>query len=139
MAKRFLQPAAYPHLSGKRVLICEDETLTVLMLQKALLRAGLQVLECAREGETAVQAAHREKPDIILMDVGLSGLDGLSAGRQILSLIETCLVYLSGHSDTFTVNDALGAGAAGYLVKPVDSLTLIEALSEFCAPQPTPS
>ena len=121
-------------LSGKRVLVCEDEGMTVLMLQKALSRAGMQVVDCTRDGETAVHIAAIERPDIVLMDLSLSGMDGLAAARSILSQIDTCLVFLSGHSDQFTVEDALNAGAAGYLVKPVDSEQLLASLHRFCAP-----
>ncbi len=123
-------------LGGKRVLVCEDEAMTVLMVQKALRRAGMEVIECVSDGETAISIAWREKPDIVIMDLGLAGADGIAAARRILKQIETCLVFLSGHSDFITIEDALRAGAAGYLVKPVDSLSLIASLEKWCT---TPS
>ena len=119
-------------LGGKRVLVCEDEAMTVLMVQKALRRAGMEVIECVSDGEAAISIARREKPDIVIMDLGLAGVDGIAAARRILKQIETCLVFLSGHSDFITIEDALRAGAAVYLVKPVDSLSLIASLEKWC-------
>ena len=121
-------------LGGKRVLVCEDEAMTVLMLQRALSRAGMEIIECVADGESAVCIATRERPDIVLMDLGLRGEDGIAVAHSILKSIETCLVFLSGHSDDLTVERALQLGAAGYLVKPVDSQLLLESLARFCGP-----
>ena len=58
----------YDELLGKRVVICEDEGITVLQLERALTRAGLCVVGKSGNGQDAVDIVLREKPDIVLMD-----------------------------------------------------------------------
>lgn len=135
--KRELTPEA---LHGKRVAICEDEGVTVFHLGMILKRAGLHLVGAVDNGEAGVELVLREKPDIVLMDITMPRMNGLEATRQIRQRLSTCIVMLTAYSDQGHIEKAREYGAAGYLVKPVDSKTLIpglcKALNQFynCMP-----
>ena len=131
-ANRAVVTASHPAYTGKRVLICEDEALTVLQLQKALTRVGMVVIECTNDSEHAIAIAVQEKPDIVLMDLGIGGRNGVHAAREILSHTQTCLIFVTGHSDPEIISEALATGAAGYIVKPVASAELFAAIDRYC-------
>lgn len=108
-------------LAATRVLICEDESLTVLGLRTALRQLDFDVVGEARNGEEAIRLARELQPDLILMDVNMPRRDGISATEQIMAERPTPVVMLTAYSDPATIQRALDAGAAGYLVKPVRS------------------
>ena len=81
-------------------------------------RPDLQVVAEVSNGLEAVQKAEELKPDLILLDVGLPGMNGIDAAREIRKLVpESKIVFLSQESATDIVQEALGLGAAGYVVK----------------------
>ena len=102
-----------------RVLICEDQSLTILGLRTALGQLQFNVVGEARNGEEAVCLVRELQPDVVLMDVNMPRLDGISAAEQIMAERPTPVVMLTAYSDPATIQRALDAGAAGYLVKPV--------------------
>jgi response regulator NasT len=102
-----------------RVLICEDEGLTALRLQKAITALGYQVVGEAKDGEEAVALAERLKPDLILMDIRMPKLDGIAATERIMQARRTAIIMITAYSERELVEAALQAGASGYLVKPV--------------------
>lgn len=102
-----------------RVLICEDEGLTVLRYRATLTRLGLEVVGSAANGEQAVEAAGRLAPDAILMDIEMPQLDGISATRRIMATCPAAIIIISAYGEAETVQTAMAAGASGYLVKPV--------------------
>lgn len=120
-------------LTGKRVLICEDEGISQMQLRRALVRGGLIVVGSAANGRTAVEMALKTRPDIILMDIRMPVMDGIEALRQISAQVETCVVMLSAFSDDEYRREASEAGATGYIVKPVTGDTLLPALSRIWA------
>ena len=116
-----------------RALICEDEGVTVMQLKKALSRAGYQVVGEAVEGGRGVQLARELKPDFVLMDLNMPGLDGIQATRRIMEHDPMPIVILTAYSDNKSVEDALQAGACAYLVKPIASEQLIPAVKAAIA------
>lgn len=115
-------------LVSKRVLICEDEGIMLMQLQKALTRAGLVIAGTVSSGEEAVEVAVREKPDIILMDVKMNGMDGLEATRRIMEQHKTCIVMVTANADKEHMELAKANGAVGFVPKPVDSAALLPLL-----------
>lgn len=106
----------------KRALICEDEGLTILTIKKALLRAGFEVVGEALDGAEAVRLAEALQPDFILMDITMPGpINGIEATRQIVEHRPVPIIMLTAYSDSVFVDEALAAGACGYLVKPIMS------------------
>jgi AmiR/NasT family two-component response regulator len=115
-------------MSKVRVLICEDEGLTALRLQASVAKLGYEVVGEARDGEEAVTAAARLKPDAILMDIRMPKLDGIAATEQIMQARPTAIVMITAYNERELVNAALRAGASGYLVKPVSDEQIEPAL-----------
>jgi CheY-like chemotaxis protein len=104
------------------VLVAEDHADTRLMLRVLLEMRGYHVVE-AGDGMEAVEAARRERPDIVLMDVSMPTLDGLSATRlmhEMESLSAVPVVAVSGHAAERDQTEALAVGCSAYLTKPID-------------------
>jgi AmiR/NasT family two-component response regulator len=111
-----------------RVLIAEDETLIRMDLRAGLEAHGLEVCGEARDGLEAVDLARRMRPDVVVLDVRMPGLDGLEAARQIQSARPTPLLLLTAYDDPELVTRAIDAGVSAYLVKPYHPSALVPAL-----------
>lgn len=102
-----------------RILIADDHKIMLDGL-KALIEAqqDMKVVGQALNGREAVKLAHKEKPDMVIIDVAMPDLNGLEAMRQILSENpKTKVIALSMHSDRRYVTGMLSAGASGYILK----------------------
>jgi len=118
------------------VLVVEDDNdireLIVLWLQ----REGYRVT-CAGDGAEAVEAARRECPDLVLMDVSLPVLDGISATERILEIEELChtpILACSAHGIEDWEVKALAAGCRGYVSKPIDMDMLSRLVKQYLTP-----
>jgi AmiR/NasT family two-component response regulator len=111
-----------------RVLICEDEGLTVLKLRRLLAAAGHTVVGEAKSGEECLAVFDEAEPDLVLMDIKMPGMDGTEATRQLMDKRPLPVVMLTAYSDDETVRAATEAGACAYLVKPVSRSQLLSAL-----------
>jgi DNA-binding NarL/FixJ family response regulator len=100
-------------------MIVEDEVIIAEGLRRALDASGYEVTGCASDGREAVEMAINFMPDVILMDVFLPGdIDGIAAARAIYNSMDVSIIYITGHSSDSLVDDAIRAGADGYVVKP---------------------
>ena len=107
------------------VLVVEDEAIVSMDLRCKLESLGYGVPAEIRSGEEAVDAASRLRPDVVLMDIGLSGeMDGIDAAEQIRSIFEVPVVYLTAQADVAVLERAKLTEPFGYLLKPVDSKAL---------------
>lgn len=111
------------------VLICEDESITALRLREELTQLGYQIVGEAADGYDAVHQAATLRPDVILMDIKMPKMDGIAATRRIMATAPTAIVMLTAYSQRDLINDAVEAGAMGYLVKPVSRDQLLPALT----------
>lgn len=114
----------------KTILIAEDTFDFREMLRHFLEANGYRTLE-ASDGEQAVEVATRERPDLILMDLGLPGTDGLSAVARIrehISLAEMPILIVSAYDRLEYRTEAVSAGCSGYVTKPVDLDALLRTL-----------
>jgi two-component system, cell cycle response regulator DivK len=105
-----------------RILYVEDNEDNVYMLSQRLKKHGFEVI-VASDGEQGIETAHRERPDLILMDLGLPSLDGWSAARLLKEAPETRpipIIALSAHTMPGDRERALAAGCDEYDSKPVD-------------------
>lgn len=113
-----------------RVIVADDDPFARRMIKDSLRRAGVVVVAEAHDGRQAVELALFYQPDVILMDVVMPELDGISATREILKTIPDQLVVILTSSDADEMGFVgLRAGAVGYLSKEVDVDVLPRALA----------
>jgi len=113
---------------GPRVVIAEDEALIRLDLAEMLAEEGYQVVGEAGDGERAVALAEELRPDLVVMDVKMPKLDGISAASRIAEQRIAPVVILTAFSQRDLVERAREAGAMAYLVKPFDKADLVPAI-----------
>lgn len=107
-------------MAGETILIVEDEWIISINLQNMLKELGYNVLEPVTSGEDAIQAVSARQPDLILMDIQLSGqMNGIEAAQHIGAISDSPIIFLSSHSKDAFVQDAKTALPYGYLIKPV--------------------
>jgi len=109
------------------ILVVEDEPELRFILAAHLRAAGFDILD-AREGKHAVDLCVRHHPDLVIMDVGLPGMDGLAATRKIKTQPETAdipIIILTARTRSDDVVAGLSAGAQEYLAKPFDVAELL--------------
>jgi DNA-binding NarL/FixJ family response regulator len=95
---------------------------------------AIRVVAEAGDGQEAVDAAVRERPDVVVMDFALPSMNGAVATRRILeSLPDTAVLILSMHAEAAYVRNCLEAGARGYLLKNAMDLELVEAVKNVAA------
>jgi DNA-binding NarL/FixJ family response regulator len=105
-----------------RILIADDHTLFRDSLRSLLTAHGFEIVGEAREGGEAVEIARRLRPDIVLMDLSMPGLDGLSATRLISAeMPQVKVVVLTASDDDAKLFEAIKSGAQGYLLKNLES------------------
>jgi len=120
---------------ARRVVVAEDEALIRLDVVEMLREAGYDVVAEADNGQLAVELARQHRPDLVLMDVKMPVLDGITAAEQIASERIAPVVLLTAFSQRELVERAREAGAMAYVVKPFtvdDVVPAIEiAISRF--------
>jgi two-component system, response regulator PdtaR len=111
-----------------RVVIAEDEALIRLDLKEMLEEEGYEVAGEAADGEKAMELAVALKPDLVILDVKMPILDGISAAEQIAAQQIAPVVILTAFSQRELVERARDAGAMAYLVKPFTKADLVPAI-----------
>ena len=109
----------------KTILVVEDEIVIAMDLQANLIAMGYDVPEIILSGEEAIERALELKPDLVLMDIHLSGdLDGISVAAMITQQLDIPVVYLTAYADEATLQRASLTGPFGYIVKPSEAREL---------------
>jgi two-component system, response regulator PdtaR len=111
-----------------RVIIAEDEALIRLDLKEMLEEEGYSVVAEVGDGQQAVDRATELRPDLIILDIQMPVLDGLSAAEQIASARIAPVIVLTAFSQRELVERARDAGAMAYLVKPFSKNDLVPAI-----------
>lgn len=113
-----------------RVLLVEDHLLVRQGLRRILESdTRIEVVDEVGDGETAVEAASRLHPTVIVIDIGLPGMNGIDAASRILRQEpDTSVLMLSMHGDEAYVRQSLKAGAKGYVLKDAEELDLVRAV-----------
>ena len=120
------EPAPPP---GRRsILVAEDEPLIRLDIVEMLTESGYSVIGEAGDGEEAVRMAEQLRPDLVVMDIKMPVLDGISAAERIVSAKIAPVVLLTAFSQRELVERARDAGAMAYVVKPFTAADLVPAL-----------
>ena len=116
-----------------RILLVEDNPANQLLASSVLERDGFEVVvaDSASEAEDAIL---RQKPDLILMDIQLPEMDGLSFTRRLKADPATAsitVVAMTAHAMVGDREDAMAAGCSGYIAKPIDTRTLGDQVRGF--------
>lgn len=115
------------------VLMADDHVLVAEGIGK-LLEGNFELIGKVRDGFALVDAARELKPDLILADISLPGISGFDAARQILrDLPDSRIVFVTQHTETQFVREAIRLGALGYVVKQSASSELLTALQNAMA------
>ncbi|MEI5136865.1 response regulator [Streptomyces libani] len=111
-----------------RVVIAEDEALIRLDLKEMLEEEGYTVVGEAGDGQTAVELAREHRPDLVILDVKMPVLDGISAAEKIAEESIAPVLMLTAFSQRELVERARDAGAMAYLVKPFSKSDVVPAI-----------
>lgn len=121
--------------STLRILLVEDDELFRLGLSVRLQQeSGIVVVAEAVDGEMAVELTNQHLPDVVLLDVGLPGIGGVEACRQIQQQHpEMPILVLTSHSQKPLIERLIAAGASGYCLKGIEAESLVLALRSVAA------
>jgi DNA-binding response OmpR family regulator len=120
-----------------RVLIVEDEYVVAFSLRAELQRAGHEVVGIAPNGERALEMARQERPDLVLMDLRLPKMDGVTATQKILGETPTAVLLVSAAPDEELEAAVAASGARGYLRKPFTPTELSAGIAAVGTGEPT--
>lgn len=111
------------------VVIADDEPITRMDLRELLLDSGYEVVAEAGDGFDALEACRKYQPDIVLMDIKMPLLDGLSAAKMIVQEdLTDAIILLTAYREMEFIDEAKKIGVNGYLVKPIDEKSLIPSM-----------
>ena len=113
---------------ARTVVVAEDEALIRLDIVEILRERGYEVVAETDNGKTAIELAQKHRPNLVLMDVKMPIMDGITAAEKILDKHSVAVVMLTAFSQTELVERAGAAGAMAYVVKPFTPAELIPAL-----------
>lgn len=116
-----------------KILYVEDDPSSMLLVHRVLQSEGYQVVTTS-DGLSATEFALREKPDLILMDINISGLDGYEVATKLRSIPDLCHVPIVAVTASTLEGDrerALAAGCTGYIPKPIDIDTFPDQVRSF--------
>ena len=116
-----------------KVLIADDERPVAAGLQGQLDALGYDVVAVVDDGHRAIDVCRRTLPDVVLMDIEMPGLDGLSAARQIAQDPGTPVIILTAHGHPNLIDQAVQDGVIQYLLKPVTTPALHAAIQTAVA------
>ena len=119
---------AAPPKGRAKVLVAEDEALIRLDLVELLTAEGYEVIGEAGDGEQAVAMARELEPDLVVMDVKMPKMDGITAATTIAEERIAPVVMLTAFSQRDLVEQARQAGAMAYVVKPFDASDVVPAI-----------
>lgn len=121
-----------------RVLLVDDHRLVREGLRRTLEDAGLEVVGEADNGADGLDLAEKLRPHVVLMDVSMPQVDGITATRRMRSRVpDARVVVLTMHADSDLVEEARSAGAAGYLLKDASGEEVVTAVERAIAGQRT--
>ena len=116
-----------------KVLVVEDNEMNMQLVEYLLEEGGFQILK-ATSGEDALQIANSDIPDLILMDIHLPGMDGLTVVREMKAAENTRripILALTAHAMRGDRDRFLEAGCDGYISKPIDVKTFVASIEKY--------
>lgn len=107
-----------------KIYIAEDESIILMNFKMILQQLGYEVVGSAVNGEKALKDIFELKPDLLLLDINMPRLDGISLFESVSKAYDAACIFITGHFSEAFVEKAKKAGALGYLIKPVDEKQL---------------
>lgn len=114
--------------TGARIVIAEDEAIIRMDLREMLQEEGYEVIGEAGDGKTAVELVEQLRPDLVILDIVMPEMDGLTAAARISEKELSAVLILTAFSQRDLVARASKTGAMAYLVKPFDKADLVPAV-----------
>jgi CheY-like chemotaxis protein len=117
----------------KTILVVEDNELN-MKLVRGLIKIGKYGMLEAIDAESGIEQIREQRPDLVLMDIQLPGMDGLSATKIIKkdpSLKDIPVVALTSYAMQGDEEKALEAGCSGYIAKPIDTRKFLETIAQY--------
>jgi len=115
-------------MSQKRIVIAEDEPISRTDLREILSNLGYLVVGEAGDGQSAVNLARELRPDLVIMDIKMPEMDGITASRTLTEEKISPVLLLTAYSDRELVEGATDAGVSGYMVKPIREAEVVPAI-----------
>lgn len=112
----------------RRVVIADDESIIRLDLGEMLANLGYEVVGEGSDGAIAVDLAHRLRPDLVIMDIKMPGMDGIAAAQELTRARIAPVLLLTAYSEQHLVERAREAGVIAYLVKPFREAELLPSI-----------
>jgi DNA-binding NarL/FixJ family response regulator len=114
---------------AKHTVLIADDHAVYRMGLRDLLQPEFNVISEATEGSEAVEKAQKQKPDVVVMDINMPGMDGIAAAKQIKECCpDTGVVVITAYDDDRRMFEAIQAGVAGYVLKDDDPQTMLQAV-----------
>lgn len=107
-----------------KIYIAEDESIILMNFKMILQQLGYEVVGSSVNGEKALKDILELKPDLLLLDINMPRLDGISLFESVSKAYDAACIFITGHFSEAFVEKAKKAGALGYLIKPVDEKQL---------------
>lgn len=107
-----------------KIYIAEDESIILMNFKMILQQLGYEVVGSAVNGEKALKDILELKPDLLLLDINMPRLDGISLFESVSKAYDAACIFITGHFSEAFVEKAKKSGALGYLIKPVDEKQL---------------
>ena len=120
-------------MTVKTILVVEDNELN-MKLVRGLIKIGKYGMLEAIDAESGIEKIREQRPDLVLMDIQLPGMDGLSATKIIKedpALKDIPVVALTSYAMQGDEEKALEAGCSGYIAKPIDTRKFLETISQY--------
>jgi len=112
-------------MTTRKVLIVEDDKMLCTIFGMFLNDLGHELLGICQNGREAIEYCRKKQPDVILMDIHLSGsINGIETATAILQIIDVPIIFLSSDTEEATVYEAIHTNSYGYLIKPTNKTTL---------------
>jgi DNA-binding NarL/FixJ family response regulator len=114
-----------------RVLLADDNETVLQSVQRLLEEAEFEIVGVVKDGQSLVAAARKLKPDVMIVDVFMPGMNGIEAARQLKKRhVKGSIIFLTVHRDLALADEARAIGAMGYVLKTSADRDLVPAIQE---------
>lgn len=116
-----------------KICVVEDDRSIQMVLELVFSRVGKCQVFVASNGIDGLALIQREKPDVVLLDLMMPGMDGFEVCQRVkadAAIQQTPIIFLTAQPQPSSVAKAMSLGAAGYLVKPFDPIKIIDQVNE---------